>query len=390
MVPKPRFETPAQDNAPEQLEQPTEPTPRRWQWSPRKLRFGARNPMPLQDPAIFWRNMAQLATILMAVIIFGAFLYFARALIVPLMAAAVVSMTLGPLAARATRLGLPAWVPAIVIVLVLGIGFYLAIVFLADPASDLISRSGEIGATVREKFRFMDRPLAAIRELQTALVGSSGLSVDVNKTDLLAAVAMTVTPAALQFVLFFATLFFFVFGRDAFRHYVVNFFTTRAGRLRALRIINDTEVNLSGYLITVTIINLGVGIFATLVTYLLGFPAPFLWGALAFALNYIPYVGPGIVQVTLFVIGLLTFDTLWPALIAPAIFMTFTFFEGNILVPSVVGRQLLLHPLAVFLSIAFWGWLWGAMGAFLATPILILATVVLDHLYPRSKNNFPQ
>jgi predicted PurR-regulated permease PerM len=160
--------------------------------------------------------------------------------------------------------------------------------------------------------------------------------------------------------------------------------------LRALRIINDTEINLSGYLITVTIINFGVGVFATLVTYLLGFPTPFLWGALAFTLNYIPYVGPGIVQVTLFVIGLLTFDTLWPALIAPAIFMTFTFFEGNFLMPSVVGRQLLLHPLAVFLSIAFWGWLWGAMGAFLATPILILVTVALDHMYPRSKNSLPE
>jgi len=389
MAAKPRPRTPAPDNAPEPLEA-TEPAPQRWQWTSRKLRFGARNPMPLQDPAMFWRIMSQLATIVMAVIIFGAFLYFARALIVPLVAAAVVSMALGPLAAQATRFGLPAWVPALVIVVVLGAGFYFAIVFLADPASDLIARSGEIGSTVREKFRFMDRPLAAIRELQSAFVGSSGLSVDVSKTDLLAAVATTVTPAALQFVLFFATLFFFVFGRDAFRHYVVNFFTTRAGRLRALRIINDTEVNLSGYLITVTVINLGVGIFATLVTYLLGFPAPFLWGALAFALNYIPYVGPGIVQVTLFVIGLLTFDTLLPALIAPAIFMTFTFFEGNILMPSIVGRQLLLHPLAVFLSIAFWGWLWGAMGAFLATPILILAKVALDHLYPRSKNNLPE
>ena len=89
-------------------------------------------------------------------------------------------------------------------------------------------------------------------------------------------------------------------------------------------------------------------------------------------------------------IGLLTFDTLWPALIAPAIFMTFTFFEGNILMPSIVGRQLLLHPLAVFLSIAFWGWLWGPMGAFLATPILVLVTVALDHMYPRGKNNLPE
>ena len=132
-----------------------------------------------------------------------------------------------------------------------------------------------------------------------------------------------------------------------------------------------------------------VGIVATLVTWALGFPTPLLWGALAFVLNYIPYVGPGIVHVTLFIIGLLTFDTLWPALIAPLFFMAFTFVEGHFIVPNVVGRQLLLHPLAVFLSLAFWAWLWGPIGAFLATPILIVAMVSLDHLYPRGSKMLP-
>ncbi len=101
-------------------------------------------------------------------------------------------------------------------------------------------------------------------------------------------------------------------------------------------------------------------------------------------LNYIPYVGPGIMHAILFVIGLLTFDTLWPALIAPLFFMAFTFVEGHFIMPTIIGRQLLLHPLAVFLSLAFWAWLWGPIGAFLATPILIMATVAADHLYPRA------
>jgi predicted PurR-regulated permease PerM len=198
-----------------------------------------------------------------------------------------------------------------------------------------------------------------------------------------------VTPALVQFVLFFATLFFFIFGRSAMRRGAVNVFSTREGRLRALRIVNDIERSLSGYLITVTTINAFVGAFAALVTWMLGFPAPLLWGALAFLLNYIPYVGPGLMQVTLFVIGLLTFDTLLPALVAPAIFMAFTFVEGHFLVPNIIGRQLLLHPLAVFLSLAFWSWMWGPVGAFLATPILIMAVVVADHLYPRTRMTLP-
>ncbi len=367
-----------------------EPKSSSWNWGQRPFQFGARDPNPLKDASSFWRVMSQAATIAMAVILFGAFLFVARSLLVPILAALVVSLTLGPMSARAQKAGLPAWVPAFVIVLGLAGLLYLMVSVLVDPASDLIARSSEIGGTIKEKFSFMDRPLFALRELQAAVLGGSGLKVDVEKNALVEGVVTALPDFALQLVLFFATLFFFIFGRQAFRRYIVNLFATRDGRLRALRIVNDTEHNLSAYLITVTLINLGVGLVITGITYMMGFPAPLLWGVMAFILNYIPYVGPGIMHVMLFVIGLLTFPTLLPALVAPALFMTFTFFEGHFLVPAIIGRQLLLHPLAVFLSLAFWAWLWGPIGAFLATPILIMAIVAIDHLYPRSKTSLPE
>jgi len=334
---------------------------------------------------------SQLATILMAVIIFGTFLYFARPLLMPLLCALIVALTIGPLTGYAVKNGFPGWVPALIIVTILAGALYLAIVLLSDPVSDLVGRSAEIGAEIKEKFRFMERPLAALKELYATFSGSSGLAVDVTKpTDMIGSVLGTLAPAMLQFVLFFATLFFFVLGRAAMRQYIVNLFDTRDGRLRALKIYNDTERSLNGYLLTVTTINVCVGLVCALVTWMLGFPAPLLWGAMAFVLNYIPYVGPGMMHLTLFVIGLLTFDTLWPALIAPALFMSFTFIEGHFLVPTIIGRQLLLHPLAVFLSLAFWSWLWGPIGALLATPILIMVMVAADHLYPRNKQVLPE
>lgn len=353
--------------------------------------IGAQDPTPFDDPAAFWRIMAQLATILMAAIMFGVLLYVARPLLMPLAAALIVALTIGPLTGYAVKRGLPAFVPALIIVSIIAILLYFAVILLADPISDLIGRSAEIGATIKEKFRFMDRPLAALKEMQAAIAGPSTLSVDVSKpTEMIGSVVGTITPAMMQFVLFFATLFFFVLGRNAMRQYIVNIFDTRDGRLRALKIYNDTERSLNGYLLTVTTINAGVGIVATLVTWALGFPAPLLWGALAFALNYIPYVGPGIMHATLFVIGLLTFDTLLPALIAPALFMAFTFIEGHFLVPTIIGRQFMMHPLAVFLSLAFWAWLWGPIGAFLATPLLLMGMVAADHLYPRNKTVLPE
>ena len=122
-------------------------------------------------------------------------------------------------------------------------------------------------------------------------------------------------------------------------------------------------------------------------TWAMGLPAPLLWGALAFTLNYIPYVGPSIMYVLLFVVGLMTYPTLLGALMPPRVFIAITLVEGQFLTPAIVGRQVLqLHPLAIFLGIAFWAWMWGPLGAFLATPILIVARVVLDHLYPRHED----
>jgi predicted PurR-regulated permease PerM len=349
-----------------------------------------RDPSPFEDTGSFWRVSAQAATIAMFLMFFGALLFFARPLLLPVLSAMVVALTAGPAASWLERRGVPVWATALLTVLVI-IGFvYLAIITLSQPASEMIARSGEIGAAIKEKFQLFERPIAALRELQAALHGgSSSITVDTPPSALIATVVTVVTPAVVQVVLFLGTLFFFMLARNDFRHYVIRLFDSREGRLRALKILNDIEENLSGYLIMVTMINLAVGVAATIVAYLLGLPSPFLLGAMAFALNYLPYIGPGIMHVTLFVLGLLTFPSLWLALIPPAIFIAFTIIEGQFLVPSIIGHRFELPPLLVFLNIAFWAWLWGPIGAFLSMPILIAGTVAFNHLYPKVKTTLP-
>src|SRR5262249_16622238 len=154
-------------------------------------------------------------------------------------------------------------------------------------------RAPDFGAAFAAKLHLFDRPLASFRELQAALgIDLSNKAFDFNPAALLTGLVTSVTPVALQFVLqvvlFFATLFFLILGRAGFRRHAVNWFSTRDGRLRALKILNDIEDNLGGYLIVVTAINLGLGIVTTVAALLLGLPSPLLWGALAFALNYIP------------------------------------------------------------------------------------------------------
>lgn len=362
------------------------------------LTLEARDPSPVPDPAIFWRAVTQTATIIMAVLAFGAFLFFAGKLVVPVLAAIVVGMTLGPAIGYATKRGVPAWLVAIMILVPLIALMNVAVVTLAAPITEMIGRAPELGGAIKEKLHILDRPIAAFYGLQYALgLAPTGPGVDVSSSRVLdgvVGVVKIVTPAAVQFamqiVLFFGTLFFFILGRGEFRKHALNLFASREARLRALKILNDIEDNMGGYLLVVTAINLALGIVTTIMAYAIGLPAPLLWGALAFGLNYIPYVGAAIMYVLLFVIGIMTFPTFLGAMLPPGIFMAITVLEGQFLTPAIVGRQVLsIHPLSIFLGIAFWAWLWGPMGAFLATPILIAARVAYNHLYPQHKSELP-
>jgi predicted PurR-regulated permease PerM len=170
---------------------------------------------------------------------------------------------------------------------------------------------------------------------------------------------------------------------------LVVFFDAREERLRVLKIMNDIEHNLTGYLSIVAIINIAIGICGGAAAWIAGLPDPVAWAVLAFILNFIPYVGALIMEVAMFMVGLVTFPTLTHALVAPLLFLVLATLEGHFITPSIMGHRFTLNPLTVFLSLVFWTWLWGPVGAFLAVPLLIMALVVIDHLFPEDEPELP-
>jgi len=136
-------------------------------------------------------------------------------------------------------------------------------------------------------------------------------------------------------------------------------------------------------------INVALGATTTLMLYLVGFPNPVTFGLLTALLNYVPYIGPAIVAIMLFCVGLVAMPSLGHAALAPALFVAITTVEGHFITPSLVGRRLTLSPFLVFLALAFWTWLWGPIGAFLAVPLVIVSFVVLGHLLPRDETTLP-
>jgi predicted PurR-regulated permease PerM len=261
---------------------------------------------------------------------------------------------------------------------------------LAGPITEWIGKAPEIGANLKERLYVFERPLAAFRELESALgPAAPTVAVEESKISMVTPVAAVVTPALAQSVIFFASLIFFMAGQMKFKRSLAALFGTRDGKLRFIRIANDIEHNLASYVAVVTVINAALGTVVAIGAWLIGLPSPLMLGIIAMLLNYIPYVGPACMAIVLFAAGFVTFPSLGQAVIAPVSFIVLTTLEGQFITPTVLGRRLTLDPLAVFLAVAFWAWLWGPLGAFLAVPLLIVALVIVNHVFPSSDGKLP-
>ena len=349
-----------------------------------RLRRAVVEPGPAPGTETFWRTAAQAASVGIFILLFAAFLDLARVILVPIVSALVIATMLGPISSRAARHHVPHWLFAALAVALLVVLLNLAIVLLSAPVIEWIGKAPQIAATIRNKLQILERPIAALHDLQNVISrgqgGDSGLGI--NIANFIQSALSLLTPAIGQLVLFFGTLFFFLLAGPGLRAYLVLLSRNRDVRLRTLRILDDIEHNLTRYMGTVTIVNMGVGLITAIAVYLMRFPNPVLWGVLAFVFNYVPYIGPAVMVFVLFSVGLVIFSSLGYALIAPFFFVALTTIEGHFVTPNIVGRNLSLSPLIVFLALAFWTWLWGPIGAFLATPILIIGLVLSKHFLP--------
>jgi predicted PurR-regulated permease PerM len=320
-----------------------------------------------------------------------AMLYVARGFFLPVVMAMVAGTMLSPAASFLERRGVPRGFGAVLIVVAVTAVVAFVFALIAAPAIEWSSRLPELGARLKDKIHVFDRPLALWKELQGMVGGSEGLpSLQLPKIEWVQPTLEFLTPTFAEFLLFFVTLILFIASWRDLRRTLIMTFGDREARLRTLRIINEIEVHLGNYLLTVTFINVGVGIAAGLVCALTGMPNPAGLGALAATLNYIPIIGPVAMFVILVVVGLVAFPTIGGGLMAALAFGGITFLEGHFVTPTIIGRRLALNALAVFIALAFWTWLWGPMGAFLSSPLLIVGLILKEHLMPETTPQLPQ
>jgi predicted PurR-regulated permease PerM len=311
--------------------------------------------------------------------------YVTQSVLVPVVLAWVLGTILLPLVDAAVRHGVPRAL-AVVVVALASLAVILSIIgLLSTPLTYWIGRTSELGSLIKQKMQLLSQPMALFDEISKALAEVSGSStqavtVDESSSSIVRGILSTITPIVSEFMLVFFAMIFYLLYQQEIKTGIVFFFSGHRARVTVHDILDDIESNMSTFFGTLGIVNLCLGVVATGLTWAVGLPHPMLWGVLAATLNFIPYLGPVVMMVVLFVIGLLSFPTIGHALIAPFAYLCVTTIEGQCLTPAFVGHRLTLNPFLIFLSIAFWTWMWGPIGAFLAVPLLISAVIVVRHL----------
>ncbi len=329
-------------------------------------------------------------------------LFFAAAIILPFVLAMVLALVLGPAMRLLTRrLRIPQMIAALLLIVALfsvvgAMGYALAV-----PASGWIAKAPQSLPALVDKLRFLEKPIRlmqhGVQQLQNLMSQSDDQPAAQNapppgqaapQSSDVGGSIVNIGSSVLQggraflgegFTLMLL-LFFFLGSSDSLLRRFVEILPHFDEKRRAVSIVTEIEDNISRYLLTITLMNALVGLFAGLAVWLLGMPDPLLFGTLAFLLNYIPIIGPVTGMVIFFFVGVFTFASIWQALLPAAVYLGIHVLEGETITPMLLARRFTLNPVMVISSLMFWDWLWGIPGALLSMPLLAVTKIVCDHI----------
>jgi len=338
-------------------------------------------PLPSNPQTFFLGGLLALAVL--------AAVYVASTIILPVVLAFVLQLILQPAVRLLERVRLPRAVGALLaILLVVGalVGFVAA---LSVPAATWAEKLPEGIPRLEAHLVVLKRPIEVLQQvIQRAehvadAPGKKDATVSVSRDLGLTGVLFAGTRAVLDGL--FTTvlvLYFLLVAGEIFLRRIVEVLPNFADKRQAVDISQQIEADISAYLVTITAMNAAVGVATAVAMYLCGLGDPLLWGAAAFLLNYVPILGPLFGTVIFLLAGMLSFDSLWWALLPPALYFGIHLAEGETLTPMLLARRFTLNPVLVILSLVFWFWMWGVPGAILAVPMLAILKIVSDRVRP--------
>jgi predicted PurR-regulated permease PerM len=362
--------------APVQDDRPPEPNA-----VPTEAPDEAEMPLPSNPQTFFLGGLFALAVL--------AALYVASAIILPVVLAFVLKLLLQPAVRLLERVHFPRAVGALVAILLVTGTLVGVVAALSVPAATWAERLPQGIPRLEAHLVVLRGPIQALQKVieqaeQAAdPSGPKGSTIalrrDLGLTGALFAGTRAVLDGLFTTVL---VLYFLLVSGDIFLRRIVEILPKFSDKRQAVDISQQIEEDISAYLVTITAMNAAVGGATAAAMYLCGLGDPLLWGATAFLLNYIPVLGP-LFGIGIFLLaGMLSFDSLWWALLPPALYLGIHLVEGETLTPMLLARRFTLNPVLVILALVFWFWMWGVPGAILAVPMLAILKIVCDRVRP--------
>jgi predicted PurR-regulated permease PerM len=330
------------------------------------------------------------------IIVFGALgvlLYVAHAAFIPVALALLFSLILsGPVEALYKH-RVPRALSAS-IMLVLTISAVVGIVALMwTPTQDWFAKAPQTMALVRKKVNPVAKFMNRVDDFRKNVgnIGASGRPAQSTSPAPAPAPAPSATdsapalilnagaPAIAALLAFLIVTLFLLTGGPPMMARMTAAFVDNLNASYVLNIIEKVRAEVGHFYLTTTFINIGLGIITGLAMWAWGMPTPYLWGALAAALTYIPYAGPGTTLLVITLVAVVSFDTLGDVLGVAGTYVVIAAIEGQVAQPLLVGRRMEVNPLLIFLGLWFGGLFWGIAGVILATPTLVALKVIAEN-----------
>ena len=315
--------------------------------------------------------------------------YFARAVLLPVVLAILLSLILYPAVRWMKRAFVPEPLSAAFIVIslaaLLGTGLYQ----LFEPASDWIGKMPRITEQIERKLWNLRKSMEEVSKAAAkveALATVDGQAkprtpeVVTRPPSLMSRIVGGTQEILVAAAATLVLLFFLLASGDLFMRKTVRMLPTLTDKKKAVALARTIQTAMARYLFTITCINAGLGLATALILHFLGMPNALLWGVMVALLNYIPYIGPAVSGIILTVVAFITFDDLGEIMLVPLSYFVLETFEGQFVTPLLTGRSLTLNPVMIFLSMLLWAWMWGVVGALIAVPILMTLKIFCDHI----------
>jgi len=314
-------------------------------------------------------------------------LFFARDFLLPIVIALLLNLLFSPVVRALTRVGISAPIGAAVVVLgLLGLVSF-GVYELSTPVERWAAEAPKTLANVETRMKKLMRPLERVRRTAEQVETATSTAAPPKTTEVVVrgpGIVARVFGTTQRFVAgslqVLILLFFLLASGDLFLQKLVKVLPQLGDKRTAVEIARAAESSISTYLITALAINVGEGIVVAGVLYLLRMPNPLLWGTMVVLLEFIPYLGAATVVIVLSVAALTAFDSVSHALLIPASFLAINVLQANLVSPMLFSHRLTLNPVALFVGLGFWWWIWGVPGAFIAVPLVATFKIFCDHI----------